>query len=204
MTDARLRGEWIGKIKFDNLTDTAWRVFTTGLLWSAEQGTDGHIPTRYLRTLHPDGEKPAAVRELAQAGLWETSANGVQFIDWAGKLGQSTALEVETAKAQARERQRRYRESQRLKTAEAVGFTDTTPEALRQLADTRDVTRHVTRPDTGDVGEGEGEGEGQVLSGDSETFDQQTGEVLDWPTAEIPAGDWGSADAPGNVIGARS
>lgn len=204
MTDARLRGEWIGKIKFDNLSDTAWRVFTTGLLWSAEQGTDGHIPSRYLRTLHPDGEKPDALREIAQAGIWETSPTGVQFIDWAGKLGQSTALEVETAKAQARERQRRWRDAQRQKTAKSIGFTDTTPEALKQLSEMRDVTRDIPRPDTGDVGRGKGEGTGRVQQGDSQSFDEQSGEVFDWPTAEIPSEEWGSPDAPGNVMRSAS
>lgn len=35
----------------------------------------------------------------------------------------------------------------------------------------------------------------------NDAFDAGTGEVFDWDTAPIPAGEWGSTDAPGNVIG---
>jgi hypothetical protein len=175
------------------------------LLWSAEQGTDGHIPTRYVRALHPDGEKLDAAREVAQAGIWEINPDGIQFIDWSGRLGQSTALEVETAKASARDRQKRWRERERQKTANAIGFVDQTPQSLRELGETRDVTRYETRPDTGDVGTGTGTGKGQVLQGDShEISATETGEVLDWPVTEIPDSEWGDPSAPGNVSAGRT
>lgn len=32
MTDARLRGEWLNHIRFDSLSDAAWRVFTGACL----------------------------------------------------------------------------------------------------------------------------------------------------------------------------
>lgn len=227
MTDARLRGEWVGKIKFDNLSDTAWRVFTTGLMWSAEQGTDGRIPARYMKTLHPDGEKQAAVREIAQAGIWEINDAGARFIDWDGALGQSTALQVETAKAAARERQRAYRERERAKQAKAIGFTDTTTDALSALPTTGDVTRDVTSPVTGDVGKGKGKGAGdhEVMKAsenfiercsvcetsdsphewdsmrrcrDCQKVNASTGEVDDWWTAPIPDSDSTSTSSSSN------
>jgi hypothetical protein len=179
MTDARLKGEWLGKLKFDGMSDTAWRVFTCGLMWCAEQGTDGYIPSRYLKTLHPDGEKPHAVQEIAQCGLWEISATGVQFIEWEKKLGQSTALQVETYKANGRERQRRFRERERAKLAKSIGFTDAAADAVTDSSDTSDVTRYVT----GDVGRGEGTGEGLGLKESATNpeadwvVDEATGEV---------------------------
>jgi hypothetical protein len=192
MTDARLRGEWIGKIKFDNLTDTAWRMFTLGLMWSAEQGTDGHIPARYLRTLHPDGEQPHAIQQIAQAGFWEIITDGVQFIDWDGRLGQSTSLQVETNKANARERQRAFRERERMKLAKAVNFQSAPSESDAGM---RDVTRDVTSSVTHDVGKGKGEGSGQ------EGFPgNEVREVLTWPVVEIPTEEWGDPSAPGNAI----
>ena len=109
MADARLRGAWLGKMRFDDLSDTAWRVFTSALMWSTEQGTDGAIPARYVRHLHPDGEQPEAVEELVAAGLAQRVDDGLELIDWAGELGQSTAEQVEEYKRKARERMRRRR-----------------------------------------------------------------------------------------------
>lgn len=169
MTDARLRGEWLGNLEFDLLSDRAWRVFTGALMWCAQNGTDGFIPDRYHNRLHPDGanlETRKAEKELTDAGLWEKTRHqplgkGYQLIDWDGFLGQSTAEQVETYKANARERQRRYRERERSKLEKRV---------------MSDVTRHVGKG----TGEGEREGEGDHRVGSAvPEVDSATGEVLD-------------------------
>ena len=62
MVDARLPARWLQMMQFDALSDEAWRVFTGGLMWCVANGTDGHVPARYLKVLHPGGVKPAACR----------------------------------------------------------------------------------------------------------------------------------------------
>ena len=169
MTDARLRGEWLGKMAFDDLSDTAWRVFTGALMWCAEQGTDGEIPSRYLKSLHPDGEKTAANSELLTAGIWKKTPHGFKLIDWDGALGQNTAAQVEVYKENGRKRQRAYRERERLKLEGAL--LGKKKQRHRPGSDTGDSTGDVTRH----VGEGEGEGSGdgsELKSG--------------WPVVEIP------------------
>lgn len=147
MVDARLRDEWLGKVKFDLLPDAAWRVFTGALMWSAKNGTDGDIPSRYLRVLHPDGEKPDAFEQLIAAAVWSRTPSGFYMADWSGALGQSPAAVVETQKENARVRQAAYREKMR------QSLENSTRRASGAPSVTRDVRPHV--------GEGEGEGEGK-------------------------------------------
>lgn len=184
MTDARLRGEWVNAIKFDGLSDVAWRAFTGALMWSAENGTDGHIPQRYLKRLHPDGERPAAFDELVSNGIWERSADGFMLIDWDGAMGQSSALQVETYKANGRKRQSAFREKTRRNLAVSIGFESDSPTPA-----TRDVTSSVTR----DVGRGRGRGSRDIEKGfDNEKVNLLAGEVTEvdsttsWHVATIP------------------
>lgn len=177
MTDSRLRGEWLNSMRFDDLSDVAWRVFTNALMWSNENGTDGHVPTRYLKMLHPDGVKTEAYAELAAAGIWTSQPVGYFLNDWKGALGQSAAIEVETYKANARGRQQKWRDRQRDKLARTVGFQDSDS----------DVTRYGTRDVTENVGKGEGEGLGKDNEAETSWFvDEASGEVIE----PVPA--WGS------------
>lgn len=168
MTDARLRGAWLGRLRFDSLSDAAWRVFTSALMWSAEQGTDGMIPARYLRQLHPDGEQPGAFQELTEAGIWEPAeAGGYQMVGWGADLGQSTAAEVLRYRENARERQQRRRE--RLKGVQSTDRVDGDRQAVTGDLSMRDVhgdithdaSSDVTHDVTHDVGKGKGKGEVQ-------------------------------------------
>ena len=177
MTDARLPGPWLNTMRFDALSDTAWRVLTGAMMWSAENGTNGLVPARYLRMLHPDGEQPAALSELVTAALGVQQDGGFRLLDWDGALGQSTALQVETYKANGRKRQRDFRERQRMSLAKAVGFVET-PEQ----ADPEPVTRYVTDEATRDVGKGKGEGSYVGVDSRNDAFEvvnQQTGEVTE-------------------------
>ncbi|WP_148061413.1 hypothetical protein [Frigoribacterium sp. PhB160] len=195
-------------MKFDNLSDKAWRIFTGALMWSAENGTDGFIPDRYSKRLHPDGSDIQAEWELSEAGLWEKTRDadgnkGMQLVDWDGALGQSLAIQVETYRANARGRSRRYREKERAKLAKSVGFTD---ESV-----TRDVTGDVTSEVRPHVGEGKGKGRGTGDVNDEVSLNEETGEVSIqgeplWETVAIPSGkkcrvclDALAADFPGDV-----
>ena len=113
MVDARLPARWLQMMQFDALSDEAWRVFTGGLMWCVANSTDGHVPARYLKELHPGGVKPAAYDEILAGGLWEETTDGYQFIEWRKVLGQSTAQEVEDYLVKGRVRAQRSRDNQK-------------------------------------------------------------------------------------------
>lgn len=132
MTDARLPSRWLTDPALDALSDRLWRVHTSALMWCAEHGTDGQVPTRSLRLLHPDGATVEDAQGLVDAGLWMANAeDGYEVADWG--RSQSLAADVEAARAAHRERQARYRAR------------------LAASAADSEVTHHVTRHATGDV-----------------------------------------------------
>ncbi|WP_146084899.1 hypothetical protein [Rathayibacter sp. AY1E2] len=156
----------------DDLSDAAWRVLTSCLMWSNASATDGRIPARYFARMHPSGDAQiiaAATQELEAAGIVESTHNGMQLLGWdaVDRLNQSTAEQMAAARANAAERARRYREQQRTQVRRTPRPSAATP---------RDETGDVTRDKSGDVtqrvGRGRGRGEGQdpaVDGGDSET-----------------------------------
>jgi hypothetical protein len=107
MTDARLPSRWLTDPALEALSDRLWRIHTAALMWSAEQGTDGRMPPRTLRLLHPDGATASDADELVAAELWRTTSDGYEVIDW-GRT-QSLAADVEATRAANRERQARHR-----------------------------------------------------------------------------------------------
>ena len=152
MTDARLRGEWLSSLRFSSLSDTAWRVFTGALMWSAEQETDGVIPMRFLRTLHPSfDDLPDVYAEITAAGLWAMSGDQVELLGWARRgldgLGQSTAEQVRTYREGSRKRQQQYRD--RRKGSHGAHREFEAPSAVRV---TGNATRDVTGDETANVG----------------------------------------------------
>ena len=70
--------------------------------------TDGFVPDWYIETW-PKGHKLA--QKLIEAQLWDQADGGYQFRSWAEY--QRTKEQVEEAKAEARERQRRHRASKK-------------------------------------------------------------------------------------------
>ncbi|MEW1708008.1 hypothetical protein AB0230_12320 [Microbacterium sp. NPDC089190] len=115
MTDARLPGYWLTEMRFNDLTDKQWRVFTGLLMWSVEQGTDGHVPTRYVGTVHLDGVDDADLEALVDCGVLERVATGVQMLRWDDPNGlrQSLAATVEAYRTRKRENQRASRAARR-------------------------------------------------------------------------------------------
>lgn len=181
MTDTRLPGPWLNNMKFDALSDTAFRVFTGSMMWCNENGTDGAIPQRYLRMTHPDGFKPDACDEIQRAGLWARTDDGYAFIDWDGALGQETAekIELNREKWRRRQRERRVREKDAL--AKALG-KPTAPTFKPSKGDVSgDVTGGRTEGTSAeDVGRGKGPGTASYEGVTEETnVNTQTGEVTD-------------------------
>lgn len=148
MVDARLPAEWLGSIRIDNLSDRAFRVLAGALMWCNGQGTDGAVPDRYTKYLHPDGDDPAAFEELVTAGLWEHVDDGYHLLGWTSSLRQSTAEEVERYREGARRRQKEYRDRQRAETVAAP------PPRTISARVARDVTHNAARDVTANVGSG--------------------------------------------------
>ncbi|KQZ83140.1 hypothetical protein ASD56_12490 [Microbacterium sp. Root166] len=148
MVDARLPSEWLGSIRIDNLSDRAFRVLAGALMWCNGQGTDGIVPLRYTKYLHPDGDDAAAFEELEQAGLWRRDDEGFTLVGWSENLRQSTAEEVQRYREASRRRQKAYRDRRRgIEVAE-------TSEISRASSVSGDVTHNASRDVTADVGSG--------------------------------------------------
>jgi hypothetical protein len=124
-------------------------------MWSAEQETDGVIPSRFLRSLHPSfDDLPEVYREIEAAGLWWEKGDEYEFIGWSKRgaegLGQSTAEQVRTYREGTRRRQQQYRD--RLKGATGVDDAGGSSSALRSPDVTHNVASDVTANETENVG----------------------------------------------------
>lgn len=138
MVDARLPAEWLDSLRIDKLSDRAFRVLAGALMWCNGQGTDGAVPARYTKYLHPDGDDLDAFEELEAAGLWSRAEDGYLLAGWADDLHQSTAEEIQRYRDAAKRRQKAYRDRQRGTTTEPQRATAHEPRA------TLDVTHNAT------------------------------------------------------------
>lgn len=161
MTDSRLPGRWLIDPVMDGLSDRAWRTFTGSLMWSNEAGTDGRLPKRAMRLLHPEGVDSATLRELVEAHLWEPSGADVQIPDWDRRMGQALAATVERQRDLNRDRQAKHRAKQRLPSR---------------------ITNDITRDSTGDLMR-ESPGEDTTGAGAGTTSGART--INAWPVASI-------------------
>lgn len=179
MTDSRLPGRWLTDVRFEALSDRAFRTFCGSLMWSNEHGTDGAIPDVAMKYLHPLGVDVQTRTELLNATLWRVTKSGVQVPDWTTKMQQSAAATVEQQRENNRNRQRAHRA--RKKSATADGVTgDVTRDGLGQDRTGKDRT-------------------GKEIGAD---VNATTGEVTEWATAVVGSpGEWESPDAPGSVLG---
>lgn len=117
MTDARLPGRWLNDPILLDLSDRLWRVHTGALMWSVEQGTDGAIPARTLRLLHPDGATPEDARGLITAGLWAAEGSAYRVLRW--EQSQTLAAVVEHQRERNRLKNQALRDRERAKRAAA-------------------------------------------------------------------------------------
>lgn len=111
MADTRLRDSLVGDPVLEGLTDTEFRVWVCAYVFANKHLTDGRIPARALRYLHPDGEKPVAVERLLALKLWAHHRDGgweiVNFLKT-----QSSAKQVADYLEGNRRRQKEWRERQ--------------------------------------------------------------------------------------------
>ena len=121
------------------LSDGAWRVFTNALMWCNSQGTDGDLPSQYVKYTYPAGDPSEYVLELLDVGLFEPTEKGFVVPDWVG-IGQSPAAQVAAYRENSRLRQQKLREKKRAPQAGSV---------------TGDVTRDVGKATQGADTQGE-------------------------------------------------
>jgi len=100
VTDTRLAESFLTHPALDELSDGAHRVYVQGLVYAVGHGTDGLLPRRSLRFLHPEGPRPANVAELVAAGLWSAVGDGYEVRNFLRY--QSSAEQVRLA-AEARQ-----------------------------------------------------------------------------------------------------
>lgn len=146
MTDTRLPDKWLTDVRYLDLSDGAWRLFTSALMWCNQQGTDGIVPQSALGILRPGGDLGSAVEELVEKQHWEKLSSGFRFKQqWDKQLGQSTSAEVNSKREANRERQRRMRE--RNEAAENASKHspngDLRDVKTSESAVARDVTRYI-------------------------------------------------------------
>ncbi|PPH95691.1 hypothetical protein C5C56_16100 [Rathayibacter sp. AY1D1] len=109
MPDARLPSRWQTDPDRVGLSDAAWRIYSWALMWSAEQWTDGRVPTAAVRMFPVDEgrSRAAVIDELVEAKLWRVTKVGWQILRW--EATQTTANEHETRRQQWRDSKRRKR-----------------------------------------------------------------------------------------------
>ena len=111
MVDTRLPDRWLTDPRYLELSDTAWRCFTSSLMWCNTHLTDGLIPSSALRVIGYSNE-PEVIQELVSKGLWKAVEGGFQYAgDWEADFGQSTAAYVTERREKARLRQAKRRSS---------------------------------------------------------------------------------------------
>ncbi len=112
MTDARVPGIWLHDPVMEGLTDCAWRTFIGSLMWCAEHGTDGRIPARALRLLHPVGVDDTTAAELVANDRWAPLPDGAyQVVNWSHD--QSMAADIEWQRERNRRKNRAHRDRHR-------------------------------------------------------------------------------------------
>ena len=171
MTDSRLPEQWLLSPRMLELSDGAWRVFTNALMWCNSQGTDGDLPSRYVKYTYPAGDPSEYVLELLNVGLLKETEKGFVIPNWED-LGQSPASQVAAYRENSRLRQQKSREKK--KTAQTGTVTGDV---------TRDVTRDVGKATQGSAPQGEA----------SEMRDS-------WPVVEIPRQDSNTKIQEGEIL----
>jgi hypothetical protein len=110
MPDTRLPDHWLAAPQFDGLSDSAWRIFTHGYMWSNRNLTDGWIPNKSLKHLGTVRGSDGLL-ELEEACLVEVS-EGAIYLDWEFQTTRETFLKQKednrkkTAQKRAKDRER--------------------------------------------------------------------------------------------------
>ena len=188
--NANIPTRWITEPAIRDLSGDALATHVIALAYGVEHETDGAIPTSALRWLVPPGVDTAPVTaELVAAGLWATTADGFQIVDWSAT--QTTRAEAERTRKQNRDRQRDYQKRQKEQPtgSRVSNALVTQPPEIRQ--DQANTDQTSTGQDEGEAWDGgninHSTGE---IAGEPERFPQHSptaGGITSWPVAAIPA-----------------
>ena len=114
--DARLPDRWLHDRRWLGLTDEAWRLATTALLWSVANRTGGRITIEDLDLMPVTGPVRQAAGELEDADLWHAEAGHWLIGDYDDT--QTSAAELDRRAHQAtRERLKKQRQRARKRAA---------------------------------------------------------------------------------------
>jgi hypothetical protein len=138
MTDARIHESILVNDRVDGLSDGAFRVFVMALSWSVSQGTDGVLPQRAFRRLHPDGVRRDLIGELVAHGFLTAKGDGYEIRNFLRY--QTPAETVERQRELARIRKATQRKRDAEKELQKLGVTGD---------GTRDGTSDARRPPSG-------------------------------------------------------
>lgn len=184
MADARIPERYLADRRILRLTDAERSSLFMATVWSVSNRTDGRLERADL-PLIPTFD-PKLLKPLEAKGILVADGGDAWIIaDYERDQTSRSEFEVlENARRRDREKKRRQRSK------------DGSPEGQSPGTFPGD--------DTGKDRQGQARQEqGQDYAESDGHINQQTGEVMSWPTAEIPDSDdvrWGSPDAPGAVV----
>lgn len=182
MTDTRLAESFLVNDRVDALADGAYRVFVNALVWSTSQGTDGRLPTRALRHLHPDGRRQDLIDELVRSSFWVVREDGFEIRNFLRY--QTSAEQVDKARELARLRKQKQREQAHQKEINKLVTRDEPRDSPRDGAsDERRGPLGQDSDRTGQEQDRTGAGEGTRLS-TSDNGEYRGGTVAWLPRAE--------------------
>jgi hypothetical protein len=115
MPDTRLPDHWLGAPQFDGLSDTAWRIFTHGYMWSNRNLTNGWIPDKSLKHLGTVWGSEALL-ELEREGLVKLVDQAIQ-LNWEFQTTKETFLKQKEDNRK-KSAQKRASDGERLANAE--------------------------------------------------------------------------------------
>ncbi|WP_336643498.1 hypothetical protein [Microbacterium sp. MMO-113] len=181
MSDFRFTGRWLNDRRVMGLTGDDFKAFVCAGAWMVENRTDGRVTADDLDFIPRFNRN--SVKGIVAAGLWRQDGNAWLMADY--QATQTSRAEFETLENNRR-REREKKARQRASKGDVPG--DVPGDVSQGTAQARQDRQ------AGNTG-------GVRFSGDEPFANEQSGEVFDWDTAPIPGDEWGSADAPGNVIG---
>lgn len=204
MTDARIPERYLNDRRILKLTDTERSSYFMAGVWSVSNRTDGKFDDGDL-DLIPTFSK-SAIKSLIGSGLWARSADGYVDTEFMRVNTSRDDLEVLDNIRRA-DREKKARLAAHKKGNHDLCYPGVCEFLPGDIPGESSRGAHRRGEDrTGKDNTGVSFDENPPSGGFAEevtnvSFSQQSGEVFDWDTAPIPGGDWGSADAPGNVIG---
>lgn len=191
MTDARIPERYLNDRRILKLTDTERSSYFMAAVWSVSNRTDGAFDEGDLNLI-PTFNR-SAIPTLLAVGLWARTAEGYADTEFLRVNTSRDDLLVLDNMRRA-DRQKKARLNAHKKGNHALCYAavceflpgDVPGESSRGADRTgedrigKDIrVPHFTQ---------------------EETVDPATGVVADWPSALIPDTEWGSPDAPGNVV----